>query len=52
MARHRISGKRLILAYHGIVPDGAAPAGERSLFVSQRDFAAQLDAVSGIADIV
>ena len=52
MARHRIRGKRLILAYHGIVPDGAAPAGERSLFVNQRDFAAQLDAVSAIADIV
>jgi peptidoglycan/xylan/chitin deacetylase (PgdA/CDA1 family) len=52
MARHRIRGKRLILAYHGIVPEGAPPAGERSLFVSQRDFAAQLDAVSGIAEIV
>jgi peptidoglycan/xylan/chitin deacetylase (PgdA/CDA1 family) len=52
MARHRIRGKRLILAYHGILPEGAAPAGERSLFVSQRDFATQLDAVSAIADIV
>ena len=52
MARHRIRGKRLILAYHGIVPDGAQPAGERSLFVHQRDFAAQLDAIAGIADIV
>jgi peptidoglycan/xylan/chitin deacetylase (PgdA/CDA1 family) len=52
MARHRIRGKRLILAYHGIVPEGASPAGERSLFVSQRDFAAQLDAVAAIADIV
>lgn len=52
MARHRIRGKRLILAYHGIVPEGAEPAGERSLFVHRRDFAAQLDAIAGIADIV
>jgi peptidoglycan/xylan/chitin deacetylase (PgdA/CDA1 family) len=52
MARYRIRGKRLILAYHGIVPEGAPSAGERSLFVSQRDFAAHLDVVTEIGDVV
>jgi peptidoglycan/xylan/chitin deacetylase (PgdA/CDA1 family) len=52
IARDRIRGKRLILAYHGIVPHGEKPAGERALFVSQQNFAAQLDAVDSIADVV
>ena len=43
---------RLVLAYHGIVPDGAPAAGERSLFVTARDFAAQLDALVEVADVV
>lgn len=51
MVRHRIRGKRLILAYHGIVPEGAAPAGERTLFVAQRDFAEHLDVLAEIADV-
>jgi peptidoglycan/xylan/chitin deacetylase (PgdA/CDA1 family) len=52
MARHRIRGKRLILAYHGIVPEGERPAGERALFVPQTDFAAQLDVLAAFADVV
>jgi peptidoglycan/xylan/chitin deacetylase (PgdA/CDA1 family) len=52
IVRDRIRGKRLILAYHGIVPHGEIPAGERALFVSQRNFAEQLDAVASIADVV
>ncbi|MCU1273290.1 MAG: putative xylanase/chitin deacetylase [Bryobacterales bacterium] len=48
---HRISGKRLILAYHGITPEGDPLAGERALFVNQRDFAAHLDILSEIADV-
>jgi peptidoglycan/xylan/chitin deacetylase (PgdA/CDA1 family) len=52
IARDRIRGKRLILAYHGIVPHGESPAGERALFVSQRNFTEQLDAVGAIADVV
>ena len=52
MTRHRLRGKCLILAYHGILPEGAAPAGERSLFVRQSDFAAQLDAIGELADVV
>jgi peptidoglycan/xylan/chitin deacetylase (PgdA/CDA1 family) len=51
-ARHRIRDKRLILAYHGIVPHGEPPAGERALFVSQRDFAAQLDLLVSFAEVV
>ena len=51
IARHRIRGKRLILAYHGIVPEGERPAGERALFVAQADFAAQLDVLAAFADV-
>jgi len=51
IASHRVRGKRLILAYHGIVPEGATPAGEQALFVSQRDFAAQLDVLAAMADV-
>ena len=41
-ARRR-RGKVLILAYHGIIPDGEKAAGEPALFVTRREFAAQLD---------
>jgi peptidoglycan/xylan/chitin deacetylase (PgdA/CDA1 family) len=51
IARHRVRGKRLILAYHGIVPDGATPAGERALFITQREFAAQLDVLAATTDV-
>lgn len=51
IARHRLRGKRLILAYHGIVPEGAKPAGERALFIPQREFAAHLDVLAAIADV-
>jgi peptidoglycan/xylan/chitin deacetylase (PgdA/CDA1 family) len=47
-----VRGKRLILAYHGIIPDGEPPAGERALFVTQRDFAVQLDILAAEADVV
>ena len=43
VARRWRRGRVLILAYHNIVPDGAEPAGERSLHLAQRAFAAQLD---------
>ena len=52
IVRHRVRGRRLILAYHGIVPDGATPAGERALFIAQRDFAAQLDLLAAAAEVV
>lgn len=52
MARYRIRGKRLILAYHGILPEGAPAAGERALFVRRSEFRAHLDAVAAVADVV
>lgn len=51
VTRYRVRGKRLILAYHGIVPDGEAPAGERALFMRQRDFARHLAVLEDVADV-
>src|SRR5438093_8052226 len=51
MARHRVRDKRLILAYHGVIPDGANARGERALFMAQRDFASHLDLLSQVADV-
>lgn len=51
VTRHRVRGKRLILAYHGVRPDGSKPVGERSLFIAQRDFAAHLEMISEVADV-
>lgn len=45
-------GQGLILAYHGIVPDGALVAGEHSLHLPQRQFAAQLSHLSRTHDLV
>ncbi len=52
MTRRRVQGKRLILAYHGIIPEGEAPAGEPGLFITQRDFAMQLDVLAAEANVV
>jgi peptidoglycan/xylan/chitin deacetylase (PgdA/CDA1 family) len=51
ITRRRVRGKRLILAYHGIIPDGASPAGEHALFIPQRQFAAHLDMLRAEADV-
>src|SRR2546423_15218369 len=51
MTRRRVRGKRLILAYHGILPEGQSPAGERALFVAQGDFARHLDMLAKEADV-
>jgi peptidoglycan/xylan/chitin deacetylase (PgdA/CDA1 family) len=51
VTRPRIRGKRLILSYHGVKPDGSEQGGERALFIAQRDFAAQLDMISEVADV-
>ena len=45
-------GDVLILAYHNIVPDDAPPAGDRSLHLPRRRFAAQLDALARTHDII
>jgi len=52
LARLARRGQGLILAYHGIVPDGARPAGEHSLHLPQRQFGAQLSQLSRTHDVV
>jgi peptidoglycan/xylan/chitin deacetylase (PgdA/CDA1 family) len=52
MTQRRVRGKCLIIAYHGIIPEGESPAGESALFVPQRDFARQLDVLAAEADVV
>ncbi len=42
----------LVLAYHNIVPHGEPPGGDRSLHLSRRDFAAQLDILQREVDVV
>jgi peptidoglycan/xylan/chitin deacetylase (PgdA/CDA1 family) len=49
--RRSLNGQRLILAYHGVIPDGAQEAGERTLFITQRDFRAHLDMLAEFADV-
>lgn len=43
LARRRAAADTMILAYHDILPDGEAPAGDRSLHLPRRAFARQLD---------
>ncbi len=45
-------GRTLTLAYHNIVSDGAPPAGDRSLHLPRRQFAAQLDHLAGRVEVV
>ncbi|HEX6134056.1 MAG TPA: polysaccharide deacetylase family protein [Longimicrobiales bacterium] len=52
LARRRHAGRALILAYHNIVPEGEAVAGDASLHLPQRRFADQLDVLGRIADVV
>jgi len=52
LARRRVRGRALVLAYHGIVPDGAAVVGDRSLHLPQRAFAAQLDELARTCRVV
>lgn len=51
ITRRRVKGMRLILAYHGVIPEGQAPAGETALFIAQRDFAMHLDMLAAEADV-
>jgi peptidoglycan/xylan/chitin deacetylase (PgdA/CDA1 family) len=52
--RRRLRGKSIILAYHAVTPhaDRQRAAGERSLYVPQRRFAAHLDILRDVADVV
>jgi peptidoglycan/xylan/chitin deacetylase (PgdA/CDA1 family) len=50
--RRQRRGDVLILAYHNIVPDDAQAAGDRSLHLPRRRFAAQLDALARTHEII
>lgn len=52
LLRRRVRRRGLILAYHGIVPHGEQPVGELSLHLAEAQFAAQLDAVGELAQVV
>jgi peptidoglycan/xylan/chitin deacetylase (PgdA/CDA1 family) len=52
VARGRMRGRALVLAYHNIVPTGERAVGDRSLHLTQERFAAQLDALLKTHDIV
>lgn len=45
-------GDVVVLAYHNIVPDGAAVTGDLSLHLPQREFARQLDWLRSTHDVV
>ncbi len=50
LGRH--TGDVLVLAYHNVLPDGSPPLGDRSLHLSRRDFADQLDSLRASHDVV
>lgn len=51
-ALRRLSGKTLVLAYHNIVPNDEPTVGDRSLHLTQGDFATQLDLLAEMVDVV
>src|SRR5690348_4128876 len=52
IARRRLRGRALVLAYHNVVPTGQPRLGETSLHLAQADFAAQLDLLASTHDVV
>jgi peptidoglycan/xylan/chitin deacetylase (PgdA/CDA1 family) len=52
LLRRRLHRRGLILAYHGIVPVGERPVGELALHLAETQFAAQLDALGELAEVV
>jgi peptidoglycan/xylan/chitin deacetylase (PgdA/CDA1 family) len=45
-------GRTLVLAYHNVVPDALAPAGDRSLHLPESAFCRQLDMLIELCDVV
>ena len=52
MARRRMRDRALVLAFHNVVPRGAAAAGERSLHVPLQRFTEYLDVLTATHDVV
>ena len=52
LARRRVRGQTLILAYHNVVPDGESVRGDISLHLPQRRFAAQLDILARLGRVI
>jgi peptidoglycan/xylan/chitin deacetylase (PgdA/CDA1 family) len=52
LARPRIAGRVLILAYHNILDGGASPRGEHSLHLAFDDYRRQLDHLSRNARVI
>jgi peptidoglycan/xylan/chitin deacetylase (PgdA/CDA1 family) len=52
LSRRRLKRRGLILAYHGIVPNGERPAGERTLHLPESQFHAQLDVLGALTSVV
>jgi peptidoglycan/xylan/chitin deacetylase (PgdA/CDA1 family) len=52
LSRRAFRRRTLILAYHNILPDGAKPAGDRSLHLSRAAFARQLDCLVEYCEVV
>ena len=51
VTRRRTQGKRLVLAYHGISPDDAEPAGEPALHITASRFSEQLEVLRSLAEV-
>jgi len=52
LARRRLGGRTLVLAYHNVLPDGESAVGDLSLHLPRREFAGQLDALGETHDVV
>lgn len=51
LARRRMGGRDLVLAYHGVVEDGAVHA-DASAHLAVSSFAAQMEAIAELAEVV
>lgn len=52
VARRRLAGRSLVLAYHNVVPDDVSGRGDASLHLRLSSFRAQLDALAELAEVV
>jgi peptidoglycan/xylan/chitin deacetylase (PgdA/CDA1 family) len=52
VARRRLRGRTLVLAYHNVVPEGEVVSGDSSLHLDQCQFARQLDSLALSHEIV